>query len=117
TLTAQPGDMVKITLINEDGMLHDLVIDEFDVRTRQFAEKGEQETVTFQVNQTGDFIYYCSVPGHQAAGMYGTLRVGGGAGAAAEGATIIRQPSDVPPAVGDRAPQTVPVELIAEEVV
>ena len=116
TLTARPGDVVKITLINEDGMLHDLVIDEFNAATRQFADRGEQDSITFTANRSGTFVYYCSVPGHKAAGMFGQLIVGTAAAAAEEGADIVRDPSDVPPPVGDRPPQTVEVDLVAEEV-
>ena len=43
TLRANPGDVVKITLLNDDGMLHDLVIDEFNVATDQFAGRDEQD--------------------------------------------------------------------------
>src|SRR5690606_34915537 len=116
TLTARPGDVVKITLINDDGMLHDLVIDEFDVATDQFADRGEQDSITFTANKTGTFDYYCSVPGHKAAGMVGKLVVGTSAAAAVEGADIVRDPSDVPAPLEPREPQTVEVDLVAEEV-
>jgi len=60
TLTANPGDVVKITLINGDGMLHDVVIDEFNVTTDQFAELDEIDSFTFTADQTGEYVYYCS---------------------------------------------------------
>lgn len=117
TLTAQPGDVVKITLINGDGMLHDLKIDEFNAATRQFADEGEQDVITFQVTDEGEYVYYCSVPGHRQAGMFGTLVVGDATGHAETGADIVRDASDVPAPVGERAPQTVQVNLVAEEVI
>jgi len=116
TLTARPGDVVKITLINDDAMLHDLVIDEFDAATEQFADRGESDSITFTANQTGSFTYYCSVPGHRAAGMFGQLVVGTAAATTDEGADIVRDPSDVPPPLAPRGPQTVEVDLAAEEV-
>ena len=76
TLTANPGDVVEITLINGDGMLHDLTIDEFGVHTRQFSEQDEQDSITFTADQIGEYVYYCSVPGHRQAGMWGKLIVG-----------------------------------------
>ena len=76
TLRANPGDVVKITLINDDGMLHDLVIDEFNVAPEQFAGRDEQDSITFTVDRLGEFVYYCSVPGHRQAGMWGKLIVG-----------------------------------------
>ena len=117
TLRANPGDVVKITLINDDGMLHDLVIDEFNVATEQFAGRDEQDSITFTVDRLGEFVYYCSVPGHRQAGMWGKLIVGEPAAQGATGADIVRDPADVPPAVAEREPQTVRVELVAEEVV
>lgn len=117
TLTANPGDIVKITLINGDGMLHDLVIDEFEVATDQFAEPDEQDSITFTVDQIGEYVYYCSVPGHRQAGMWGKLVVGAPAAQGASGADIVRDPSDVPGPVGDREPQTVQLDLVTEEVV
>lgn len=117
TLTANPGDVVKITLINGDGMLHDVAIDEFDIATDQFAGIDEQDSITFAVDQIGEFIYYCSVPGHRQAGMWGRLVVGQPTDLAVTGADIVRNPADMPAPIGDREPQTVQVELIAQEVV
>ena len=116
-LMVNPGDVVKITLINGDGMLHDVSIDEFNVATDQFAELDQQDSIMFTADQIGEFVYYCSVPGHRQAGMWGKLIVGEPAAQGATGADIVRDPADVPPAVAEREPQTVRVELVAEEVV
>ncbi len=117
TLTANPGDVVKITMINGDGMLHDVVIDEFDARTEQIADVDAQDSITFTVDEVGEYVYYCSVPGHRQAGMWGKLIVGTPTGDSATGADIVRNPADVPAPVGDREPQTVRVDLVAEEVI
>lgn len=117
TLTADVGDVVKIVFINEDGILHDFTIDEFGVQAEQTAERGSRQELVFTVDEEGEFVYYCSVPGHRQAGMWGTLRVGEPAVQVAQGESIIRDPADVPPPVGDREPTTVQVELTAREVV
>ena len=117
TLTAQPGDVVEITLVNGDYILHDLAIDEFGVKTPQLQNADETATVIFHVEQEGEFFYYCSVPGHRQAGMEGILRVGNPAPAAAEGPSIVHSPSDLPGPIDRRAPQVVDVELTAQEVV
>jgi plastocyanin len=67
------GDTVKITYVNTLGT-HDWGIDELNVRT-QLISAGEEETVEFVVDQAGTFEFYCSVPGHRGAGMFGTLVV------------------------------------------
>ncbi|MBW6465890.1 MAG: cupredoxin domain-containing protein [Brevefilum sp.] len=74
-LQASVGDTVAITLVNDDGRFHDIVIDEFDAATPVFGGVGEEETVQFVVDQAGTFFYYCSVSGHRQAGMEGLLIV------------------------------------------
>jgi nitrite reductase (NO-forming) len=74
-LTANVGNTVAITLINDDGRYHDLVIDEFNAATSVFSEVGQKETIQFAVDQVGTFFYYCSVTGHRQAGMEGQMIV------------------------------------------
>ncbi|MDQ4075473.1 MAG: copper-containing nitrite reductase [Chloroflexota bacterium] len=137
-LKVPAGAEVEITLVNGDGVQHDLMIDAFGVATAQFMEKGTSETITFIADQDGTFEYICSVPGHKQAGMVGKLIVEGEATAAAastpsetkveaapvthaaavEGAPVIAaDPNDVPAPIGERAPRTVQVELETIELV
>lgn len=74
-LQASVGDTIAITLVNDDGRFHDIVIDEFDAATPVFGEIGQEETVEFVVDQAGMFFYFCSVAGHRQAGMEGQLIV------------------------------------------
>jgi nitrite reductase (NO-forming) len=117
TLTAQPGDVVEITLVNGDYILHDLVIDEFGVKSPQIQTADERTTVKFEVHEDGEFAYYCSVPGHRQAGMVGVLRVGEPAAAAVEAPSVVKNPSDLPGPIGPRPAEVVDIELTAEEVV
>ncbi|MCC7129278.1 MAG: nitrite reductase, copper-containing [Anaerolineae bacterium] len=121
TLTAKPGDTVEITVINGDGMLHDLTIDEFNQTTGQMTEKGTQVTLKFTVDQAGSYVYYCAVPGHRQAGMWGTLQVGeaasGTTAQVAQGENVVHHPADIPAEIGEREPQIVRVELEAKEVI
>ena len=117
TLHAQPGDVVEITVIDNDGLLHDMTIDEFGVSTGQLTSQGMQKTVRITVPETGTFIYYCSIPGHRQAGMFGELVVGSATTDTPEGKDIVHNPADLPQPIGDRQPQTVKVDLTAEEVV
>ncbi|MEK7613663.1 MAG: cupredoxin domain-containing protein [Patescibacteria group bacterium] len=73
TITAKKGETVRITFKNVDG-LHDFVIDEFNVKTKQL-QGGTEETVEFVADKVGTFEYYCSVGTHRQMGMVGTLTV------------------------------------------
>jgi len=67
------GDTVKITYKNTLGK-HDWTLDEFNAKT-QMLDAGQEETVEFVADKAGTFEFYCSVAGHRAAGMKGTLVV------------------------------------------
>lgn len=117
TLTAAPGDVVRITLVNGDAIQHNLLIDEFGVKTADVTQLDAEAVVIFRADQEGEFVYYCDIPGHRQAGMFGTFKVGQAVQEQAVGEDIVRNPSDMPGPVGDRAPETVEVELTAQEVV
>lgn len=74
TLTVGHDEVVEITIINGDGMEHNLVIEAFDAHSDHVVAVGEQVEVLFAADTLGDFSYYCMVPGHQAT-MEGTLTV------------------------------------------
>ena len=136
-LTANVGDTVRITVINGAPVLHNLTIDEFGVTTGDLAAQDQQATVEFVPDHPGDFVYYCSQPGHRQVGMFGTLTVSGealasyvaaapatetvaaastAAPAAADAVSIVRNPADLPAPIGDRGPTDVRVDLHAQEV-
>lgn len=77
-LQANVGDTVAITLVNNDGRSHDIVIDEFNAATPIFGQRGQEETIQFTIDQAGSFYYYCSVGSHRQAGMEGQLIVSAG---------------------------------------
>ncbi len=72
-IRVKKGDMVKIVFNNKAGF-HDLVIDEYSVRTPQI-QAGKSAEFTFTADKTGTFEYYCSVGSHRAMGMKGNLIV------------------------------------------
>lgn len=115
TLVVNPGDVVQITLINGQPTQHDLRIDEFGVAAEPVNLQDEERVITFLADQEGSFEYYCGIPGHRAAGMVGTLQVGEPS-ATAVGASIIKNPSDLPGPIGSRGPELVQVELVGREV-
>lgn len=72
-LEVNVGDTVRIVYKNLEGR-HDLVIDEFGVRT-QVLNGVAEETIEFVADRSGTFEYYCSIGNHRAQGMVGTLVV------------------------------------------
>ncbi|MFN8377564.1 MAG: copper-containing nitrite reductase [Anaerolineae bacterium] len=144
TLTANVGDTVRVTFVNADGVLHSFTQDTFGATTGQFNGLDEARTVEFVVTQPGEFNYFCDVPGHREAGMQGKLLVAGEVtvGNQAElqasrgnesyawvqsapapvvpadpnAVSIVRNPAEVPPPVGDRGPINLRVDMTTMEV-
>jgi nitrite reductase (NO-forming) len=116
-LSAAEGQIVQITLINGEGAEHDIIFPDQAARSARVVGKGASTTIAFQVPKSGDFLYYCSVPGHRLAGMEGHFVVTPRPPVStAVEADISRDPADVPPPLPRREPQTVRVDLITEEI-
>jgi nitrite reductase (NO-forming) len=69
-----PADTdVTVQLTNQGAVEHDWTIKDQDVTIK--ALPGQTASATFNL-PAGSYTIYCSVPGHEAAGMTGTLTVG-----------------------------------------
>lgn len=66
------GDLIRIKVATISGN-HNFKIDEFDI----YADTpvGQEITVEFTADKAGEFVYYCSQPGHRQAGHWGMLIV------------------------------------------
>ena len=116
-LTAAEGQVVELTLINGEGAEHDIVFPDQNAKSPRVTGKGASTTIAFRAEKSGDFSYFCSVPGHQLAGMQGQFIVTARpAPQTLVEADISRDPSDLPPPIGKREPQTVRVDLFSVEV-
>ena len=116
-LSAAEGQVVQLTLINGEGAEHDIVFPDQEAKSPRVTGKGASTTLAFRATKAGDFIYYCSLPGHQAAGMQGQFIVTPKPPAqAVVEADISRDPTDLPAPLGKREPQTVRVDLLSAEV-
>ena len=73
TLRANKGDRVRIKITNAELMTHDIALEKMGIKSKTILEKGMSTTLTFTATQSD--IYYCSVPGHRAAGMVGNFEV------------------------------------------
>ena len=71
-ITVTAGEDVAIVLTSED-LLHDFTIDELDAHVA--ADADETNVGGLRADEPGRYTYYCTVTGHQDAGMEGTLIV------------------------------------------
>ncbi len=73
TLRANKGDRVRITITNGEQMTHDISLEKLSLKSKSINDKGASTSITFIADKSD--TYYCSVPGHRAAGMVGTFEV------------------------------------------
>jgi putative membrane-bound dehydrogenase-like protein len=73
TLKANKGDRVRITITNGELMTHDIALEKLGIKSKVIIEKGTSTSITFKAEQSD--TYFCSVPGHRAAGMVGSFEV------------------------------------------
>lgn len=71
-ITVTAGEDVAIVLTSED-LLHDFTIDELDAHVA--ADADETNEGGLRADDPGRYTFYCTVAGHRAAGMEGTLVV------------------------------------------
>ena len=96
-LEVNAGEVLEIAIQNVERVLHDFTIDEIDADvhisylggTGQHAHAEAEKdadvhfaltepgsgVVHIKVHEPGEYVIYCSVPGHREAGMEGTLIV------------------------------------------
>ncbi|ADU50570.1 blue (type 1) copper domain protein [Thermaerobacter marianensis DSM 12885] len=72
-ITLKKGQTYTIELVNNDSVQHDLVSEQLGLEVG-LTDPGQSNSVEFTPQQTGDFEFICSVPGHSAT-MKGTIRV------------------------------------------
>ena len=115
-LTAVEGQVFQLTLINGEGAQHDIAFPDQNTTSPRVTGKGASTTIAFRADKSGDFVYFCSVPGHRQAGMEGQFLVTPRPPPqTVVEADISREPTDVPPPIGKRDPQTARVDLLSVE--
>jgi len=72
-ITVNKGDLVRIKITVTKGM-HNFKIDEFNVFA-DTKELNKEYVVEFVADKAGEFIYYCTKPGHRQNRHWGTLIV------------------------------------------
>jgi nitrite reductase (NO-forming) len=120
TLRVAEGDIVQVTLVNNDGIEHDVSFPDFRAATDHVIRKGASSVTVFRASPPGEHAYFCSLPGHRQSGMEGKIAVGGVAAPVAAlppSVSIARDPADLPGPLSPGSPRTVSVELEAVELV
>lgn len=72
-LRVKAGEIVAWRLENRDSQPHSFNIDEFNVHISM--PPGTQNLALFRANTPGTYTFYCDIPTHRQAGMFGTLIV------------------------------------------
>jgi nitrite reductase (NO-forming) len=142
TLSANVGDLVRVTLTGGDAVEHDIAFPDFNAKSEHIAGKGSTSTFEFVPDKPGSFTYNCLLAGHKEAGMIGKFEVTGTAltdttsssapvtGSAVvagpvvvnndptTGADVVRDPTEIPAQIqiGAREPQTVRIDLETVEI-
>ena len=75
SLTA-PAGSVTFEFENSSSTAHDFVVAEGDKEiAKTDVISGDKATTKASLDAGGDYVFYCSVPGHRQAGMEGKLTV------------------------------------------
>jgi nitrite reductase (NO-forming) len=120
TLQVNVGDVVQVSLVNNDGIEHDIVFPDFKAATDRVARKGASSVTVFRADKAGEHVYLCSLPGHKQSGMEGKLVVGGAKAPIATlppSTSIVRNPVDLPGPPLAGPPRTLSIDLEAVELV
>lgn len=72
-IRARAGETITLMVINEGTVEHDMKVEALAFHAH--AEPHKSVTASLTVKDKGEYKIYCSVAGHQEAGMRGTLLV------------------------------------------
>jgi len=74
TVHAHAG-RIKIVFTNHSALKHNVNVEKGEQELGKSATISHSTTTMFVTLKAGKYNFYCSVPGHEAAGMHGTLIV------------------------------------------
>jgi uncharacterized cupredoxin-like copper-binding protein len=76
TVTVKAGQPLQVTFQNGGQILHDFTVQEGLANPVVItADGGKSGTATLTFDKPGTYKFFCSQPGHDAAGMHGTITV------------------------------------------
>lgn len=71
-MSVKKGDTVRVSITNVKGT-HTFNI--YELGIQKDLPLNKKVVVEFIADKVGDFVYYCSMPGHRSLGQWGTLHV------------------------------------------
>lgn len=80
SITVGAGGSLNVT--NEGTVQHDVAVKGNDAVKIPLLDAGKSNTLDLSTLSPGDYTIYCTVPGHEAAGMHAQLTIAESAGAA-----------------------------------
>lgn len=76
SIAVRAGEPIQLTLINSGQVVHDFTLTDGVAQPVHIeAQPDQTATGTFTITQPGTYAFICAQPGHDAAGMHGTLLV------------------------------------------
>ena len=74
SITVPVGQTVQFTLVNDGTLIHDFVLNEGVAQPVKVEANGKSSAnAAFTIARAGTYTYICAQPGHEAAGMKGTV--------------------------------------------
>ena len=77
TTEVTAGQPFSIQISNDGVLEHDITFAGLEGQFGLHVQPGENDIATFSIDEAGEYVYYCTIPGHREAGMTGTLMVSG----------------------------------------
>lgn len=74
SISVKAGEKVKITFKNNGQTIHNLTVDKLGIGTKT-VNPGKTDAVEFTAPSSGAYSFFCSISGHRASGMEGSLKV------------------------------------------
>ena len=74
SITLKTEEEVRIIFKNTGKAPHNLVIEDLGIKTKTIGP-GQTDTIEFTASSSGTYTFFCSISGHQAAGMEGSLKI------------------------------------------
>lgn len=74
SISVKAGEKVKIIFKNNGRAPHNLILEGLGIGTKTISG-GQTDAVEFTAPSSGTYNFFCSIPGHQANGMAGVLKV------------------------------------------